>query len=107
MSYCEYELNAVQIKKYKSIQSSNYVIEYSMDDESYIQPNKNDTLEALLTSKRKNLYVEWMTSLPLIHIETVKTNKGLMEFIMSHAGIPPHWNLEEAKKASNIIEALV
>jgi len=67
-------------------------------------PNKNDTLEALLTSKRKNLYVEWMTSLPLIHIETLKTNKGLIEFIMSHAGIPPHWKLEEAKKASNNIE---
>ena len=38
---------------------------------------------------------------PLHSIEKIDTNKGEKEFVMTHAGIPPHWSKDDLIRNSN------
>lgn len=56
------------------------------------QPNPNDLLGPLLSSKKLNKYVDWLRQQPLIR----KLPKS--EGYMTHAGLPPHWSAKKAVK---------
>ncbi|MDG2060787.1 MAG: symmetrical bis(5'-nucleosyl)-tetraphosphatase [SAR86 cluster bacterium] len=71
------------------------------------QMRKEDTLEQILKTDKKNLYIDWISKIPLVHVEPLETSIGQREFIMSHAGIPPHWDLDEALNASLSIEKML
>ena len=71
--------------------------------EGVAELSKADTLKDLLQSPSLGLYVNWLKQLPLIQADTL-VSKGIQkEYIMTHAGVPPHWSLEEAKQHSNEI----
>ena len=66
-------------------------------------PNKEDTLREVLESPRLPFYVDWLRSLGLVYQENIDTNSGERKFIMTHAGIPPHWTKEELERNSKEI----
>ncbi|MFL2697798.1 MAG: symmetrical bis(5'-nucleosyl)-tetraphosphatase [Gammaproteobacteria bacterium] len=62
---------------------------------------KSDTLDELLRSKEMNKYSNWLKEQPFVYEEQIITSDGLTTFLMSHAGIPSHWQKEKALKISN------
>ena len=71
------------------------------------KPFKKDTLNELLDSKNLNLYKKWLKGQSLIYYEDIQCQKGNKTYLISHAGIPPHWSWQEAlEAASEIREAL-
>jgi bis(5'-nucleosyl)-tetraphosphatase (symmetrical) len=71
--------------------------------EDVIELSETDTLDDLLKSHNIDLYVNWLKQLPLIHTDTLVSKGIKKEYVMTHAGVPPHWSLEEAKQYSNEI----
>ena len=67
-------------------------------------PNKEDTLNAVFQSKNLPLYIKWLRGLGLYYHEKIHCNKRIKTYLMTHAGIPPHWSLKDAVEASNSIE---
>lgn len=61
--------------------------------------NKDNGLDAILTHKNAERYIEWIGDAPLIHVDKSKN------LIISHAGIPPVWNLEEAVDYSLLFDS--
>ena len=68
--------------------------------EGVIKSTKTDTLDKLLRSPNIDLYINWLKQLPFIHNDTITSQGIKKEYIMTHAGIPPHWSLEQAKQHS-------
>ena len=71
--------------------------------EGVINSSKTDTLDELLNSHDIELYIQWLKQLPLIHNDTITFEGRKKEYVMTHAGIPPQWTLEEAKLHSKEI----
>ena len=70
--------------------------------------NKNDTFLDILHSSKDDFLIDWLRSLPFHFIKTIDTKEGEKEFVMTHAGIPPHWTKKELighsnKLSSNLI----
>jgi len=68
--------------------------------EGVIEPNETDTLDKLLRAHNINLYIDWLKQLPLIQSDTIVSQGVKKKYIMTHAGIPPHWSFEEANQHS-------
>jgi bis(5'-nucleosyl)-tetraphosphatase (symmetrical) len=68
--------------------------------EGVIEPYETDTLDKLLRAHNINLYIDWLKQLPLIQSDTITTQGVKKKYIMTHAGIPPHWSFEEANQHS-------
>ena len=68
--------------------------------EGVIEPYETDTLDKLLRAHNINLYIDWLKQLPLIQSDTIATQGVKKKYIMTHAGIPPHWSFEEANQHS-------
>ena len=92
------------LKKNCHIVLGNHDLHFLAIGEGVRKSNPEDTLSDVLMSEKKELFINWIASLPLIHSEVLNTNLGSIEFIMSHAGIPPHWSLKDTVEASNSIE---
>ncbi|GJM14501.1 MAG: bis(5'-nucleosyl)-tetraphosphatase, symmetrical [Pseudohongiella sp.] len=54
-----------------------------------------DTLDALLDAKDCQQISDWLRHQPLTHYESVATKAGDEDFLMLHAGVAPHWNLQK------------
>ena len=70
--------------------------------------SKNDTFQDILHSSKGDFLIDWLRSLPFHFIKTIDTKEGEKEFVMTHAGIPPHWTKKELighsnKLSSNLI----
>ena len=63
--------------------------------------SKNDTFHDILYSSKDNFLIDWLRSLPFHFIKTIDTKEGEKEFVMTHAGIPPHWTKKELVSHSN------
>lgn len=63
--------------------------------------SKNDTFHDILYSSKDNFLIDWLRSLPFHFIKTIDTREGEKEFVMTHAGIPPHWTKKELVSHSN------
>ena len=72
--------------------------------ENLRKPFKEDTLEELFESENINLYKEWLRNQGLLYYENIACEKGNKIYLMTHAGIPPHWSWQEALEASQEIE---
>jgi len=53
--------------------------------------NKSDTIEDILKSPDCFELLQWIKTLPFHFLKKVTTSKGEIEFVMTHAGIPPSW----------------
>ena len=63
--------------------------------------SKNDTFHDILYSSKDYFLIDWLRSLPFHFIKTIDTKEGEKEFVMTHAGIPPHWTKKELVSHSN------
>ncbi len=62
---------------------------------------KKDNLEGLLASEKLDRYLQFYYSTPLIYIDHSK------KLAVSHAGVYPMWDLEEAQKHSDAFSAVL
>ena len=70
-------------------------------------PNKEDTLNEVFKSKNLPIYIKWLRGLSLYYHEKIHCNKRIKTYLMTHAGIPPHWTWEDLKRASKEIEKAI
>jgi len=62
--------------------------------------SNSDTFQDILKNKNLDIYVNWMKELPFHHIGKIKNNGKIKSYVMTHAGIPPHWTKEDLKSYS-------
>lgn len=60
--------------------------------------SKDDTLDAVLNSENKLELGAWLKQQPLLAYDSS------LNTVMTHAGIPPSWTLEEAKAYAKLLE---
>ena len=81
----------------------NHDIHFLAIAEGLRKPFKEDTLQELLISENLDLYTKWLRNQSLLHYEKIDCENGPKTYLMTHAGIPPHWSWEEALRASQEI----
>ncbi len=69
--------------------------------QSIEKPRKKDTFNEIILAKDRDTLIEWICSLPLMHIN--KKSKH----ILVHAGIYPAWSVEEAQVYANEVESVL
>jgi bis(5'-nucleosyl)-tetraphosphatase (symmetrical) len=62
----------------------------------YLKPQ--DTLGSILSAPDREELLEWLRNRPLLHHDST------LEFTMIHAGLPPQWNLQQARECANEVE---
>lgn len=64
----------------------------------YREAKANDRLQAVIESRQRLDWVDWLRSQPLLH------HKPKKQLLISHAGIYPWWSLEDAKNCASDVE---
>lgn len=67
----------------------------------YHKPKAKDNLEVLLNSPKRNDYVSFFTSTPLLYADPEK------KIAVSHAGIYPLWTIDEALRHTSVISRVL
>lgn len=65
----------------------------------YGYPYAKHTLNDILSSSELDQYVEWLQQLPLLH------HDEKLNYVMVHAGIYPFWDLQQAKRYAQELQA--
>ena len=65
---------------------------------------KEDTLKEILESNNLDIYKKWLRNQGLIYYENIECERGNRLYLMTHAGIPPHWSWQDAMKADGEIK---
>ena len=68
--------------------------------ENVIEISDSDTFQEILESRNLDIYLNWIKELPFHHIGQIKNNGKTRSYVMTHAGIPPHWTIEDLNKYS-------
>lgn len=68
--------------------------------EKVIEISDSDTFQEILENRNLHIYLNWIKELPFYHIGKIKNNGKTRSYVMTHAGIPPHWTIEDLKKYS-------
>ena len=68
--------------------------------EKVIEISDSDTFQEILENRNLHIYLNWIKELPFYHIGKIKNNGKTRSYLMTHAGIPPHWTIEDLKKYS-------
>ena len=68
--------------------------------EKVIEISDSDTFQEILENRNLDIYLNWIKELPFCHIGQIKNNGKTRSYVMTHAGIPPHWTIEDLKKYS-------
>ncbi len=61
----------------------------------------SDTFQDLLNNKNLDVYVNWIKELPFHHIEDIKSDGVVKTYVMTHAGVPPHWSKKDLETYSS------
>ena len=69
-------------------------------NQSVREVSNDDTFQDILDSSDKDFLIDWLKSLPFHIIKKVETEDGEKEFVMTHAGVPPHWSKQQLIKNS-------
>lgn len=64
-------------------------------------PNKKDTLEAILEAPDRDQLLTWLKSRPLLH-----RDQGLA-CVLIHAGLPPQWSIPRAQSLAQEVEQVL
>ncbi|ATF09678.1 symmetrical bis(5'-nucleosyl)-tetraphosphatase [Candidatus Enterovibrio altilux] len=71
-----------------------------------MRPKARDKIRAILDAPDREKLLQWLRHQPLlIHNET--KNETASGFVITHAGIPPHWTVREAKQSARDVEAIL
>jgi len=62
---------------------------------------KRDTIEDILAAPDREILLEWLRRQPLLH------DDRSLDFTMVHAGLPPQWDLADARAAAAELEAVL
>ena len=68
--------------------------------EEVIEISDSDTFQEILENRNLGIYLKWIKELPFHHIGQIKDNGKTRSYVMTHAGIPPHWTIEDLEKYS-------
>ena len=93
-----------QIKKSCNLVLGNHDMHFLAIAEGLRRPFKNDTLQELLESEKLTIYTKWLRCQSLLHYEKIDCEVGTKVYLMTHAGIPPHWSWLDALEASQEIK---
>ena len=93
-----------KIRESCNVVLGNHDMHFLAITEGLRKPFKKDTLDELLESKSLNLYKKWLRGQNLLYYEDIQCQKGNKTYLMTHAGIPPHWSWQEAIEAANEIQ---
>lgn len=63
--------------------------------------NSDDTLRPILTAPDRDELIDWLAHQPLLH------HDEKLNFVMTHAGIAPSWDLATAKKLALEVESVL
>lgn len=66
-------------------------------------PRKGDTLDAILASPECDEWIDWLRHRPLLIDEVIA---GIAT-VMTHAGLPPQWTLEQARSRAREVECVL
>lgn len=62
------------------------------------ETHQGDTLDAVLSAQDKEALMDWLRQRPLLHHDK---QSG---YVMTHAGLAPHWHLKQAKGLAQEVE---
>lgn len=65
------------------------------------KPSKKDTFDPILKSEERDDFIRWLRGLPLLH------HDAELGYTMTHAGLPPQWDIEMAKEMAGEVEAIL
>ena len=88
------------IKKNCHITLGNHDLHFLAVAEGVKEISDSDTFQTILEDVNLDIYVSWIRALPFHHISSLKIAGEMKPYIMTHAGIPPHWTREELEKYS-------
>ena len=60
-----------------------------------------DTLEPILAAPDREVLIDWLRRLPLLHYD------GVLGYLMVHAGLPPQWDLKLAQRCAGEVETVL
>jgi bis(5'-nucleosyl)-tetraphosphatase (symmetrical) len=60
-----------------------------------------DTLEPILDAPDRDELIDWVRRLPLLHYD------GELGYLMIHAGLPPQWDLDLARRCAREVETVL
>ena len=61
----------------------------------------SDTIQDLLTSPKRDTYIDWLRQQPLIHQDAERN------LVMVHAGLPPQWSLAQCLARAHEVESVL
>jgi len=93
-----------RIKENCNIVLGNHDLHFLALAEKVKKPLKQDTLDQLLKSPLLTRYIKWFKSFNLVFYQDIECEKGNKTFLMTHAGIPPHWSFKDCLDANKEIK---
>jgi len=88
------------IRKNCYITLGNHDLHFLAVAEEVIEISDSDTFQEILKNKNLDIYLNWIKKMPFHHIGKIKNNGKTKSYLMTHAGVPPHWTKEDLKKYS-------
>jgi len=88
------------IRKNCYITLGNHDLHFLAVAEEVIEISDSDTFQEILKNKNLDIYLNWIKKMPFHHIGKIKNNGKTKSYLMTHAGVPPHWTKEDLKKHS-------
>ncbi|OEE70955.1 bis(5'-nucleosyl)-tetraphosphatase (symmetrical) [Enterovibrio norvegicus FF-33] len=74
--------------------------------EGFKKPKAKDKTQAILYAPDRAELLSWLRQQPLL-IHCDSSNDNAPGFVMTHAGIPPDWDLDSAKRHANAVESIL
>jgi bis(5'-nucleosyl)-tetraphosphatase (symmetrical) len=88
------------IRKNCYITLGNHDLHFLAVAEEVIEISDSDTFKEILKNENLDIYLNWIKKIPFHHIGKIKNNGKTKSYLMTHAGVPPHWTKEDLKKYS-------